>query len=77
MMHTVLPREEAVEAIFSKIVASPASCEQLREVVYEHLEDEQIFEKNHGRAFYRSFISGIQEWRYQCIVAGIVWKKYV
>ena len=46
MMHTVLPREEAVEAIFSKIVASPASCEQLREVVYEHLEDEQIFEKN-------------------------------
>lgn len=33
MMHTVLPREEAVEAIFSKIVASPASCEQLREVV--------------------------------------------
>ena len=34
MMHTVLPREEAVEAIFSKIVASPASCEQLREVVY-------------------------------------------
>ena len=55
MMHTVLPREEAVEAIFSKIVASPASCEQLREVVYEHLEDEQI----------------------QCIVAGIVWKKYV
>ena len=32
--------------IFSKIVASPASCEQLREVVYEHLEDEQIFEKN-------------------------------
>ena len=45
MMHTVLPREEAVEAIFSKIVASPASCEQLREVVYEHLEDEQIFKK--------------------------------
>ena len=50
MMHTVLPREEAVEAIFSK---------------------------KSGRAFYRSFISGIQEWRYQCIVAGIVWKKYV
>ena len=51
MMHTVLPREEAVEAIFSKIVASPASCEQLREVVYEHLEDEQIFEKNQAEHF--------------------------
>ena len=33
-MQTVLPREEAVEAIFSEILASPTACEQLRDVFF-------------------------------------------
>lgn len=39
-MQTILPREEAVEGIFSEILASPTACEQLRDVFYEHLDEE-------------------------------------
>lgn len=35
-MSTILPREEAVEAIFSKILASPEASERLSRVFYDH-----------------------------------------
>ncbi len=41
-MKTVLPREEAVEAIFSRILSSPAACERLSSVFYDHLEDAHL-----------------------------------
>lgn len=45
-----IPREEAVEAIFSKIVKSSAACERLSETFYEHLsEDELIIDSNPER----------------------------
>ena len=37
-----IPREEAVEAIFSKIIQSPVACERLSENFYEHLNDDQL-----------------------------------
>ena len=41
-MQTVLPREEAVEAIFSKIFESKEACGRLKDVFQEHLEEENI-----------------------------------
>lgn len=41
-MKTVLPREQAVEAIFSKILASPEASERLSEVFYRHLDDDHL-----------------------------------
>lgn len=39
-MSTVLPREEAVEAIFTKILSSKEACERLGDVFKEHLNEE-------------------------------------
>ena len=39
-MSTTLPREEAVEAIFSKILASPEASERLSGVFYDHIDDD-------------------------------------
>ena len=50
-MQTVLPREEAVEAIFSKILASEGACDRLNEVFYEHLEKQQEIEDDGERHF--------------------------
>mgnify|MGYP002277643588 CR=1 FL=1 len=41
-MKTVLPREQAVEDIFSKILASPEASRRLREVFYQYLDDEHM-----------------------------------
>ena len=41
-MQTVLPREEAVEAIFSKIFESKEACGRLKDVFQEHLEEEKL-----------------------------------
>lgn len=41
-MQTILPREEAVEAIFSKIFASKEGCGRLKDVFMERLEEENI-----------------------------------
>ena len=41
-MKTVLPREHAVEDIFSKILASPEASRRLREVFYQYLDDEHM-----------------------------------
>lgn len=41
-MQTVLPREEAVEAIFSKIFESKEGCGRLKDVFMERLEEENI-----------------------------------
>ena len=38
-MQTVLPREEAVEAVISKVLGSQEACDRLNEVFYEHLEN--------------------------------------
>ena len=40
-MQTVLPREEAVEAVISKVLGSQEACDRLNEVFYEHLENYQ------------------------------------
>ena len=37
-----IPKEEAVEAIFSKIIKSPVACERLSEVFYEHLSEDNL-----------------------------------
>ena len=39
-MSTVLPKEEAVEAIFSKILASPEASGRLSGVFYDHIDDD-------------------------------------
>ena len=41
-MKTVLPREQAVEDIFSRILASPEASGRLREVFYQYLDDEHM-----------------------------------
>ena len=41
-MKTVLPRELAVEDIFSRILASPEASRRLREVFYQYLDDEHM-----------------------------------
>ena len=35
-MQTVLPREEAVEGVISKVLESQEACDRLNEVFYEH-----------------------------------------
>ena len=40
-MQTVLPREEAVEGVISKVLESQEACDRLNEVFYEHLENYQ------------------------------------
>lgn len=42
-MQTILPREEAVEEIFSKIASSKEACGRLKDVFQEHMEEENIF----------------------------------
>ena len=42
-MKTVLPREQAVEDIFSRILASPEASGKLWEVFYQYLDDEHIW----------------------------------
>lgn len=37
-----IPREEKVEAIFSKLLSSPAACTRLMERFYDHLNEENI-----------------------------------
>lgn len=39
-MSFVLPREEAVENIFSRILSSDKACERLMEAFYEHLNED-------------------------------------
>ena len=41
-MKTILPREQAVESIFSKILTSPEASQRLSEVFYRHLDDDHI-----------------------------------
>ncbi|MCB5386209.1 DUF4866 family protein [Blautia glucerasea] len=41
-MKTVLPRELAVEDIFSRILASPEASGRLRKVFYQYLDDEHM-----------------------------------
>ena len=42
-MSLVLPREEAVENIFSRILSSDEACERLLETFYDHLCDDNKF----------------------------------
>lgn len=42
-MSLVLPREEEVENIFSRILSSNESCERLLETFYDHLCDDNRF----------------------------------
>ena len=39
---TKIPREEEVEAIFSKILQSPAACARLSDTFYEHLSEDNF-----------------------------------
>ena len=45
-MSTVLPREEAVETIFSKILASPEASGRLSGVFYDHIDDDHRLTDN-------------------------------
>ncbi len=42
-MSLVLPREEEVENIFSRILSSDRSCERLVETFYNHLCDDERY----------------------------------
>ena len=42
-MSLVLPREEEVENIFSRILSSKQSCERLMETFYDHLCDDNRY----------------------------------
>ena len=44
-MSLVLPREEEVEKIFSRILSSDKSCERLLETFYDHLCDDNMYKK--------------------------------
>ena len=46
IMSTVLPREEAVEAIFSKILASSEASGRLSGVFYDHIDDDHRLTDN-------------------------------
>ena len=50
-MQTVLPREEAVEAVISKVLESQEACDRLNEVFYEHLENYQEINDDGDRHF--------------------------
>ena len=45
-MSTILPREEAVETIFSKILASPEASGRLSGVFYDHIDDDHRLTDN-------------------------------
>ena len=60
-MQTVLPREEAVEAIFSKIFESKEACGRLKDVFQEHLEEENISGDSAGHfadVLFHAYING-------------------
>ena len=42
-MALVLPREEEVEKIFSRILSSDDCCERLLDTFYDHLDDENRY----------------------------------
>ena len=71
-MSTVLPREEAVEAIFSKILASPEASGRLRGVFYDHIDDDHRLTDNDRDHFLQVLFHA-----YQSITVGTVWKEYV
>ena len=55
-MKTVLPRELAVEDIFSRILASPEASGRLRKVFYQYLDDEHMLVKEYLQKVVRILI---------------------
>ena len=76
-MKTVLPREQAVEDIFSKILASPEASRRLREVFYQYLDDEHMLVDEDPDHFFAGTLSRLPERGCKCPSSGIVRKKYV
>lgn len=62
MNHTIskIPKEEAVGAIFSKILQSPNACERLRETFYEHLDDDHRIPDSDPEHFAKIFFSAYE-----------------
>lgn len=50
-MQTVLPREEAVEAIFSKIISSPQACERFWSVFFENIDEDHLVTDGNPKHF--------------------------
>ena len=71
-MQTVLPREEAVEAIFSEILASPTACEQLRDVFFEHLDEEHGIDFDESEHFVQVLFNAYKNGD---VSAEIFWKE--
>ena len=76
-MKTVLPREQAVEDIFSKILASPEASGRLRKVFYQYLDDEHMLVDEDPDLFLQVLFPRLPERGCKCSSSGIVWKKYV
>ncbi|MFR5150982.1 MAG: DUF4866 family protein [Ruminococcus sp.] len=76
-MKTVLPREQAVEDIFSRILASPEASGRLRKVFYQYLDDEHMLVDEDPDHFLQVLFHAYQNWGCKCSSSGIVWKKYV
>ena len=55
-----IPREEAVEAIFSKILQSPNACARLSEIFYEHLDDDNRIPDSDPEQFAKIFFSAYE-----------------
>lgn len=55
-----IPREEAVEEIFSKILRSPGACARLSEVFYDHLDDDDLVPDSDPEHFVRVLFSAYE-----------------
>ncbi len=55
-----IPREEAVEAIFSKILESPGACARLSEVFYDHLDVDDLIPDEDPGHFARVMFSAYE-----------------
>lgn len=55
-----IPREQAVEAIFNKIISSPKACRRLCDTFYDHLNEENIYIDNNAQHFSKILFSAYE-----------------
>lgn len=74
---TRIPREEEVEAIFSKILQSPEACKRLSERFYEHLSEDNFVVDSDPEHFAKILFSAYEKSGYQRSFAGNLSEKHV
>ena len=73
-MKTVLPREQAVEDIFSRILASPEASGRLRKVFYQYLDDEHMLVDEDPDHFLQVLFHAYQNGDVSALLLEIPWK---